>query len=53
MLDFIDQIQQSIHCKLPPEDLRYQFVQLLVWEGMNADHRMACAGLRDGLEGCG
>lgn len=41
LLDFIER-------KLPPHGLRDQFTMLLVWEGMNQDTRMGCAGIREG-----
>lgn len=47
LADFINRVEQSVKCKLPTGNLREQFIKLMVWEGMNADHRTACAGLRD------
>ena len=44
---FIDRVEQSIKRKLPPGDIREQFIKLTVWEGMNGDHKQACAGLKD------
>lgn len=36
--NFIARVQHSLHHKLPAGDLRDQFVKMLLWEGMNADH---------------
>ena len=44
---FIDRVEKSIKRKFPPRPLRDQFVKLLVWEGMNSDHKLACAGQKD------
>ena len=44
---FIDQVEKSIQRKFPLVPLRDQFVRLLVWEGMNSDHKLACAGQKD------
>ena len=44
---FIDRVEKSIQRKFPPWPLRDQFVKLLVWEGMNSDHKLACAGQKD------
>ena len=44
---FIDQVEKSIQRKFPLGPLRDQFVRLLVWEGMNSDHKLACAGQKD------
>ena len=44
---FIDWVEKSIQRKFPPWPLRDQFVRLLVWEGMNSDHKLACAGQND------
>ena len=44
---FIDWVEKSIQRKFPPGPLRDQFVRLLVWEGMNSDHKLACAGQND------
>ena len=44
---FIDRVEKSIQRKFPPGPLRDQFVRLLVWEGMNSDHKLACAGQKD------
>ena len=41
---FIDRVEKSIQRKFPLGPLRDQFVRLLVWEGMNSDHKLACAG---------
>ena len=44
---FIDWVEKSIQRKFPPGPLRDQFVKLLIWEGMNSDHKLACAGQKD------
>ena len=44
---FIDRVEKSIQRKFPLGPLRDQFVRLLVWEGMNSDHKLACAGQKD------
>ena len=44
---FIDQVEKSIQRKFPLGPLRDQFVRLLVWEGTNSDHKLACAGQKD------
>ena len=44
---FIDWVEKSIQRKFPPGPLRDQFVKLLIWEGMNSDHKLACAGHKD------
>ena len=44
---FIDWVEKSIQRKFPPGPLRDQFVRLLVWEGTNSDHKLACAGQKD------
>lgn len=44
-MSFIVQVQTSLERKLLPGGLRDQFTRLLVWEGMNQNIRMACAGL--------
>ena len=44
---FIDQVEKSLQRKFPLVPLRDQFVRLLVWEGMNSDHKLACTGQKD------
>lgn len=46
-MSFIVQVQTSLERKLLPGGLRDQFTRLLVWEGMNQNIRMACAGLME------
>lgn len=36
---FIDRVEQSLKRKLPPGEIRDQFIKLTVWEGMNGDHK--------------
>ncbi|XP_008584527.1 PREDICTED: LOW QUALITY PROTEIN: olfactory receptor 10A2-like [Galeopterus variegatus] len=47
LTSFIVRVEQSIQRKFPPGHLRDQFVKMLVWDGMTADHKLACAGLKD------
>lgn len=44
---FIDRVEKSLQRKFPPGPLRDQFVKMLVWEGMTADHKLARASLKD------
>lgn len=44
---FIERVNKSLQRKFPPGELRDQFVQMLVWDRMNANHKLDCAGLRD------
>ncbi|RWS19079.1 olfactory receptor 10C1-like protein, partial [Leptotrombidium deliense] len=40
-------IKSSIKKKMPPGDLRDHFIKMMVWEGMTAEHKMACSGLKE------
>ncbi|XP_055293596.1 endogenous retrovirus group K member 6 Gag polyprotein-like [Moschus berezovskii] len=44
---FIDRVEKSMQRKFPPGPLRDQFIKMLVWEGMNSDHKLPCAGQKD------
>ncbi|OBS81741.1 hypothetical protein A6R68_24269, partial [Neotoma lepida] len=45
--EFIDKVQQSINCELPPGTLQDQFMKILVWDGVNSEHCAACTGLKE------
>ena len=45
--NFVVRVEHSLRCKLLAGDLQDQFVKMLVWEEMNANHLKACAGLRE------
>lgn len=44
---FIDRVDKSLQRKFPPGPLRDQFIKMLVWDEMNADHKLAGAGQKD------
>ncbi|OBS58579.1 hypothetical protein A6R68_10301, partial [Neotoma lepida] len=45
--EIIDRVQQSINGKLLAGPLRDQFMKILIWDGMNSEHRAACAWLKE------
>ncbi|XP_055262422.1 endogenous retrovirus group K member 8 Gag polyprotein-like [Moschus berezovskii] len=44
---FIDRVEKSMQRKFPSGPLRDQFVKMLVWEGMNSNHKVAWTGQKD------
>ncbi|OBS72134.1 hypothetical protein A6R68_13288 [Neotoma lepida] len=44
---FVERVNKSLQRKFLLGELQDKFVKMLVWDGVNTDHKLACAGLRD------